>query len=78
MWLTNLRNVTVARRKQLEIEMKEHKDNKQKAKAGGRVKQDDVRIGLEEALEKLPKYGDKPPTADVLFEVRTCCLLLVI
>ena len=34
MWLTNLRSTTIKRRKQLEQEMKDHKDTKQKAKAG--------------------------------------------
>ena len=55
-WLTSLRSSTIKRRKQLEQELKDHKDQKSKAKAGGRKKVDEVRVGLEEAIAALPVY----------------------
>ena len=50
-------------------ELKDHKDNKGKAKAGAKVKVDEVRIRLEEALNAVPKYEDKPPSVEVLREL---------
>ena len=55
-WLLSLRIQTIKRRKQLEQELKDHKDKKSKAKAGGRKKVDEVRIGFEETLNALPRY----------------------
>ena len=67
-WLTNLRSSTIKDRKQLEKDLKDHKDNKSKAKAGGRKQVDDVRIKLDEALNALPQYE----VADCLLPM--CCL----
>lgn len=55
-WLISLRSKTIKRRKQLEQELKDHKENKAKAKAGGRKQVDTVRLGLEETINSLPKY----------------------
>ena len=55
-WLMSLRSNAIKDRKQLEKDLKDHKDKKSKAKAGGRKQVDNVRINLEETINALPKY----------------------
>ena len=68
-WLMNLRSNTIKRRKQLEQELKDHKDKKSKAKAGGRKQVDEVRMSLEEKLNALPKYEASQPSFAIVYGV---------